>query len=79
MLALILGIVSVVCCSILGPVAFFIGNSSLTRIRASNGALGGAGLAQAGRILGIVGTVLLALGVLYVIVVVLAGAGRSSG
>ncbi len=68
MLSLILGILSVVCCAILGPVAFFIGNGSLGRIRASGGSLGGAGLAQAGRILGIIGTILLALGVLWVIV-----------
>ncbi|HEX6548188.1 MAG TPA: DUF4190 domain-containing protein [Candidatus Dormibacteraeota bacterium] len=76
-LALVLGIISVVCCSILGPVAFFIGNASLQRIRASGGTLGGAGLAQAGRILGIIGTVFLALGILYAIVVII-GAISSS-
>jgi hypothetical protein len=46
-------------------VAYFIGNSSLNRIRASGGTLGGEGLAKAGRILGIIGTVFL---VLFVIV-----------
>jgi hypothetical protein len=74
---LILGILSVLCCAILGPIAFFIGNGSLNRIRASGGTLGGAGLAQAGRILGIIGTVFLALGVLYAIVAIASGIGRT--
>ncbi len=78
MLSLILGICSIVlCCWILGPVAFFLGQSSLNRINASNGQLGGAGLAQAGRILGIIGTVILALAILGVIVNILTGVGRT--
>jgi len=74
--ALVLGICSVFCC-FLGPVAFFLGNSALRRIRASGGTLGGEGMAQAGRILGIIGTILLALGVLWVVVAI-AGAISSS-
>jgi hypothetical protein len=49
-------------------VAFFVGNSSLNRIRASGGTLGGEGLANAGRILGIIGTVLLAISVILLII-----------
>jgi hypothetical protein len=65
----VLGLLSLTCClSILGPVAYFIGNSSLNRIRASGGTLGGESLAKAGRILGIIGTIFL---VLFVIVVIL--------
>jgi hypothetical protein len=65
----VLGLVSLTCClSILGPVAFFVGNSSLNRIRASGGTLGGEGLANAGRILGIIGTVLLAISVILLII-----------
>jgi hypothetical protein len=64
----VLGLLSLTCClSILGPVAFFVGNSSLNRIRASGGTLGGEGLANAGRILGIIGTVFLVIFVIYVI------------
>jgi hypothetical protein len=64
----VLGLLSLTCClSILGPVAFFVGNSSLNRIRASGGTLGGEGLANAGRILGIIGTVILAIGVIVLI------------
>ena len=43
---------------VLGPVAFFLGNSSLNRIRSSGGAIGGESLAQIGRIFGIVVAVL---------------------
>ena len=79
MLSLILGILGVACCWILGPVAFFIGNASLNRIRSSNGTLGGAGLAQAGRILGIIGTVIFVLGVLGIVVNILTSASRGGG
>jgi hypothetical protein len=67
-LSLVFGLLSLTCClSILGPVAFFLGNSSLNRIRASGGTLGGEGLANAGRILGIVGSFILVAWVLVVI------------
>jgi hypothetical protein len=69
MLALVLGIISVFpCCSILGPVALFIGNSSRRRIQASGGTLGGEGLATAGLILGIIGTIILVIGVISIAV-----------
>ena len=54
-LALILGIVSVLCCALAGPFAFFIGNGSRNRIQASGGTLGGYGMATAGWIMGIIG------------------------
>lgn len=53
---------------ILSPVALFIGRSSMKRIDASQGQLGGRGFAQAGFIMGIVGTVLLVLLVVAVAV-----------
>lgn len=58
-LALVLGIISVFCCPVLGPVALFIGNASRQRIQASGGTLGGGGLATAGFVLGIIGTIFL--------------------
>jgi hypothetical protein len=67
-LALVLGIISVFCCPILGPVALFIGNSSRQRVQASGGTLGGGGLATAGMILGIIGTIFLVFGVISIIV-----------
>ena len=77
-LALILGILSVtVCCSIVGPFAFFIGNGSRNRIQASGGTLGGYGMATAGWIMGIIGTVFLALEILYGIILVIAAIANS--
>jgi hypothetical protein len=75
-LAMILGIVGVVVCQIVGPFALVIGKRALNEIDASGGTLGGRGMAQAGFILGIIGTVFLALFLLYIIFVVLIfGAG----
>lgn len=72
-LALVLGIISVFCCWILGPVALFIGNSSRQRVQASGGTLGGGGLATAGMVLGIIGTVILVFFVLSIAVAVANG------
>lgn len=57
--ALILGIIGVVMCQLLGPVAFVIGRKALREIDASGGTLGGRSNAQVGYILGIVSMVLL--------------------
>jgi hypothetical protein len=52
------GFVGIFCClGILGFVAFYLGQSSLRGIEESNGALRGAGIAKAGRILGAIGVV----------------------
>jgi len=67
-LSLVLGIISVFCCPILGPVALFIGNASRQRVQASGGTLGGGGLATAGLILGIIGTIFLVFGVISIVV-----------
>jgi len=65
--SLVLGILGVVLCQVLGPFAWVIGKRTLGEIDASHGRLGGRGQAQAGYVLGIVGTVLLALSVLAII------------
>lgn len=77
-LALVLGIISCVCCPILGPVALFIGNSSRQRVASSGGTLGGGGLATAGMILGIIGTVFLVFGVISIAVGVASGLRTTS-
>lgn len=69
-----LGVLGLCCAGvgglILGGVAFFLGNSSLRRIRDSGGALGGDSVAQAGRIVGLVVAVLgLLILIGYVVVV----------
>jgi len=72
--SMIVGIVSLVLAcgygiGLLGaPVAWYLGSKSLREIDASQGRLGGRGMAQAGKVMGIIGTVLL--GLLLVVVVV---------
>ena len=60
-MALVLGIVGVVTCQVAAPFALVIGRRAMKEIDASQGSLGGRGMAQAGYILGIIGTVFLAL------------------
>jgi hypothetical protein len=62
--SLVLGILGVVLCQVVAPFAWAIGKKTLTEIDASQGRVGGRGAAQAGYVLGIVGTALLALSVL---------------
>lgn len=61
-----IGIISVVLAPILGPAALAGGIGAKKRIAASGGAIGGAGLAQAAYVLGIIGTVMGALIILGV-------------
>jgi hypothetical protein len=71
--ALILGILGVVCCSFAAPFAWMTGKKAVSEIDASGGRLGGRGQAQAGYILGIIGTVLLILGLLFFILAAVTG------
>lgn len=69
--AMVLGILGIVVCGVMAPFAWSIGKKTRDDIDASGGRLGGRGQAQAGYIMGIIGTVLLALGVLFAIVYVI--------
>jgi Domain of unknown function (DUF4190) len=71
--SLILGIVGIVCCSFVAPFAWTTGKKTVNEIDASGGRLEGRGQAQAGYILGIVGTVLLILGILFFILAAVTG------
>jgi hypothetical protein len=66
-LILVLGIVSIVCCQLLAPVAWYLGNQELKDIRAGYVSMENEGIAKAGMILGIIGTILLGLGLLWII------------
>ena len=66
--ALVLGILGIVCCQILAPVAWFIGGQELKAIREGRSPVAGEGLAKAGWILGIIGTILLGLTLLWILV-----------
>lgn len=65
-IALVLGILGVVCCGLVAPVAWFMGSAELKAIRAGSAPAAGEGLAKAGMILGIIGTVLLLVGLLWI-------------
>ena len=60
-IALILGILGVVCCGLLAPAAWYIGSQEIKAIAAGSAPAAGEGMAKAGMILGIIGTVLLVL------------------
>jgi hypothetical protein len=78
--AMVIGIVSLVLAcgygiGLLGsPAALVMGRISMKRIDRSGGQLGGRGMAQAGFILGIIGSILLVLTVVVLVVVVVAAA-----
>lgn len=66
-MVLVLGILGLVLCQVLGPFAWVMGNRVVAEIDAAHGAMGGRDLANAGRICGIIATVLLGLSLLVII------------
>ena len=78
-MSMILGILGLVICSVLAPFAWRIGTKTVDEIDASGGQLGGRGMAQAGYIMGIIGTVLLALALLFFLIAIPLGVLSSSG
>jgi len=58
---LVLGILSLLFCQLLGPVAWVMGHRAVREIDEAQGRLGGRSQAQLGMVLGIVGTALLGL------------------
>ncbi len=80
-LILVLGILSIVICALIGPFAWQMGKGDLAKINAGQMDAEGKGLTQAGMICGIVGTVFLALWLLYIIfivVIMIIGAGAAA-
>lgn len=79
--SLVLGILGIVICGIIAPFAWRMGKRTVDEIDASNGQLGARGSAQAGYILGLIGTILLALGLIFgvlLVVIAIIGAASSS-
>jgi hypothetical protein len=76
--AMVLGIVGLVLCGLAAPFAWRIGKGAMDDIDRSQGTLGGRGQAQAGYVLGIIGTVLLVLSVVFVVVVLVFGLAAGS-
>ncbi|MEU1995834.1 DUF4190 domain-containing protein [Nocardia gamkensis] len=81
---LILGILSLVLCQFIGPVAWVMGKRALNEIDASGGTIGGRGNVNAGYICGIIATALMCLTLLFLLLLLVLGlvgafAGSSSG
>ena len=70
---LVLGILSLVLCQILGPIAWVMGNNELAGIDAGRRPPQNRGTAQAGRILGIISTVLMIIGVVFLVIFLFIG------
>jgi hypothetical protein len=64
-LILVLGILSLICLPILGPVAWILGNGAMNTLNTGGGDDSQRGLVNAGRICGIIGTVFFVLGIVY--------------
>ena len=83
-MVLVLGILSLVLCQLCGPFAWIMGKNDLKKMDAGRMDPDGRGLTQGGMICGIVGSILLALGLLLsllwvVFAVILVGAAASQG
>jgi hypothetical protein len=65
--SLVLGIVGFLCCQLCAPFAWYIGNQEVKAIKAGQSPIEGQGTAMAGMILGIIGTVFLVLGLLWIV------------
>jgi hypothetical protein len=74
---LVLGILSVTVCALLGPIAWSMGNEELRRIDSGQASPAGHQSANAGKICGIVSTVLLCLAGMFIIFGIIAAAASS--
>jgi len=76
---LVLGILSLVVCGLLGPVAWVMGNNAIKEMDAQPGLVfRNRGNVTAGRICGIIGSVFLVLSVLAVVFMIIVMAGAAS-
>jgi len=64
--ALVLGILGIVCCQICAPIAWYMANNERKAIREGRAPAAGEGIALVGYILGIIGTILLALWLVWI-------------
>jgi len=64
--SLVLGILGVICCGLLAPVAWFIGSQEIKAIQQGTSPAAGEGLARAGMILGIIGSILLVVSICWI-------------
>ena len=74
---LVMGILSLVACSLLGPIAWSMGNSELQRIDAGQVDPSTRGNVSAGRICGMIATILMIFGILIFVIMFMAAASSS--
>ncbi|WP_067718791.1 DUF4190 domain-containing protein [Nocardia yamanashiensis] len=68
---LLLGVLSLFCCGVLGPLAWVLGRRALNDIEASGGAYGGRVQVMVGYVLGIIGTLwMIALAILFILMII---------
>lgn len=65
---LVLGVLGLVLCQLLSPVAWVMGSRVVREIDAGGGRVGGRGSANAGRICGMVGTILIGVSLAFLLV-----------
>jgi hypothetical protein len=75
---LILGVLSLVMCQVLGPVAWIMGNRAIAEIDGNPSAYTNRGSVQAGRICGIISSCLIIAAVVVVAIVLIALAAASA-
>ena len=75
---LVIGILSLVVCGLLGPVAWVMGNNAIAEIDRNPAAYTNRGTVQAGRICGIVASAIVILGVIVFVVAMIAIASSSA-
>ena len=79
--ALVLGILGIVLCQLVAPFAWVIGKRTVDEIDGSGGRMGGRGQAQAGYILGVIGSLILGASLLFglvLLVIFVIGAATSA-
>ena len=77
-LVLILGILSIVICSLIGPFAWVLGMRAVREIDASGGTLSGRTQAQVGYIMGMIVTILLIIGIAVLAVALIIAVASST-
>jgi hypothetical protein len=66
-LAVVLGVLGIICCGLLAPAAWYLASEELKAINAGRLSEANRGMAQVAKILGIIGTILLVIGLLWVV------------
>ena len=77
-LILVLGILGLVLCQILGPIAWIMGKGDMAQMDQGRMDPEGRGLTQAGMICGIIATILMVLGILFFVGTLVLGLGAAA-